>query len=86
VAIIIIAIGLASGGFFLYIYNRFQACELRQGGLSGIDVQLKKRHDLIPLLVETVKGYCISPKETFFEVITSLRNRVCQLSLKNGDS
>jgi LemA protein len=36
---------------------------------SDVDVQLKKRHDLVPNLVETVKGYAKHEKETFERVI-----------------
>lgn len=42
---------------------------------SQIDVQLKRRHDLIPNLIETVKGYA-SYEEKTFEKITNLRSRV----------
>ena len=41
---------------------------------ADIDVQLKRRYDLIPNLVETVKGYANHERE-LFERITSLRNR-----------
>ena len=41
---------------------------------SQIDVQLKKRYDLVPNLIETVKGYMKHEKETLTE-ITQLRNQ-----------
>jgi LemA protein len=45
--------------------------------LSGIDVYLKKRHDLIPNLVETVKGYAAHEKSTL-EDVTRLRSAAMQ--------
>jgi LemA protein len=38
---------------------------------SGIDVQLKRRHDLVPNLVETVKGYAAHEREVLGEVTTA---------------
>jgi LemA protein len=45
-----------------------------RNGWSQIDVQLKRRHDLIPNLVETVKGYASHEKETL-ENVTKARNQ-----------
>lgn len=43
---------------FIYYYNRFNVLKNRiENALSQIDVQLKRRADLIPNLIETVKGY-----------------------------
>ena len=51
------------------IYNGLvQAKVLVDEGWSGIDVQLKRRYDLIPNLVETVKGYAKHESETFTKV------------------
>jgi len=57
------------------IYNRLVA--LRQNvnqGVADIDAQLRQRHDLVPNLVNTVKGYATHEKTTFDEVIEA-RNR-----------
>lgn len=50
-------------------YNGFVVLKTRiQEALSGIDVQLKRRADLIPNLVETVKGYAKHEKTVFTDV------------------
>ena len=55
------------------IYTKFVRFRtLVEEAWSGINVQLKKRHDLIPNLVETVKGYATHEKETF-DIVTSAR-------------
>ena len=46
---------------------------------AQIDVQLKRRHDLIPNLVETVKGYMKYERETL-EAVTKARNMAVQAS------
>lgn len=54
-------------------YNRLVSKRnLMKEGWSGIDVSLKKRYDLIPNLVETVKGYAAHEKQTL-EQVTSYR-------------
>ncbi len=55
--------------FFIGTYNVLIVLKTRiQEALSGIDVQLKRRADLIPNLVETVKGYAKHEKAVFTEV------------------
>lgn len=52
------------------IYNKLVTRKIRvEGGWSDIDVQLKRRYDLIPNLIETVKGYAKHEKETLEGVI-----------------
>lgn len=56
-------------------YNRFVTLRNRtKEAWSDIDVQLKRRYDLIPNLVETVKGYAAHEKEVF-EKVTEARTR-----------
>ncbi|OWK74270.1 hypothetical protein CBW16_02315 [Flavobacteriaceae bacterium JJC] len=69
---VILIILAAAVLFFLYgisIYNRLVKLRtMVQEAWSSIDVMLKKRHDLIPNLVETVKGYATHERETFDSV------------------
>ena len=59
----------------VWIYNRLVTLRTRvDNGWSQIDVQLRRRADLIPNLVETVKGYAAHERE-LFERITEARAR-----------
>lgn len=66
------------------IYNKLVKLKnLVAEAWSGIDVQLKKRYDLIPNLVETVKGYAAHEKETL-ENVTRARNAAQQATTVEG--
>jgi LemA protein len=60
--------------YFIGIYNGFASLKVKiKEAWSQIDVQLKRRADLIPNLVETVKGYASHEKEVF-ENVTKARS------------
>jgi len=55
--------------YVIYAYNNFVTLTQRaREAWADIDVQLKRRYDLIPNLIETVKGYASHERETFDEV------------------
>lgn len=61
--------------FFVISYNSFVSVRNHvKESWSGVDVQLKRRYDLIPNLVNTVKGYAKYEKD-LLEKVTSLRNQ-----------
>ena len=64
--------------FFVVLYNRLvrlrNAC---QNAWAQVDVQLKRRHDLIPNLIESVKGYAAHERETL-ENVTQARAAMAQ--------
>ena len=67
IAIAVVAVLLVV--WFLMMYNRLVSLRVSADeGESEIDVQLKRRHDLIPNLVESVKGYAAHERGTFDEV------------------
>ena len=71
--LIILAIVVAIAFYAIFIYNNLvKNRQLVEEGWSGIDVQLKRRTDLIPNLLETVKGYMGHERETL-EAVTNAR-------------
>ncbi|MBB3313206.1 LemA protein [Rhizobium sp. BK196] len=61
--------------YLVFIYNGLvRSRQMAEEAWSGIDVQLKRRADLIPNLIETVKGYAAHEKTTLEEVV-ELRSR-----------
>ncbi|EKF59232.1 LemA family protein [Agrobacterium albertimagni AOL15] len=70
-----LAILTAIGAYLVFIYNGLvKARQMAEEAWSGIDVQLKRRADLIPNLIETVKGYATHEKGTL-ESVVELRNK-----------
>jgi Uncharacterized conserved protein len=60
--------------WLIFTYNKLVRLRIMtEQAWSDVDVQLKRRHDLIPNLVETVKGYATHERKTLEEVI-KLRN------------
>ncbi len=71
---ILLGAGTLLAVYLIATYNGFIVLKTRiQEALSGIDVQLKRRADLIPNLVSTVKGYAKHEKEVF-ENVTKARS------------
>lgn len=71
--IVLVVLGVI-GAYVLSVYNSLKTQNvLVDEGWSGIDVQLKKRFDLIPNLVETVKGYA-KHESAIFEKVAELRS------------
>ncbi|MDD2207468.1 MAG: LemA family protein [Aminobacterium sp.] len=73
---IILAVIAALIFWAISIYNHLvRMVNLKDEAWSGIDVQLKRRFDLIPNLVETVKGYAAHEKEVF-QRVTEARSAI----------
>lgn len=76
--IVILAIILILVIWLVSIYNALVRLRNQvRNGWSQIDVQLKRRHDLIPNLIETVKGYMTHERETL-ENITAYRSQAME--------
>jgi LemA protein len=69
-AIVLLVLMVLSIGYFIGVYNKLVTYrERHKNAFSQIEVQLKRRYDLIPNLVETAKGYMEHEKETLTAVI-----------------
>ena len=80
---IVLAIVAAVAVYGVLLFNRLvRARQMAAEGWSGIDVQLKRRADLVPNLVSTVKGYA-THERTLFEEITALRSQIAKA--QDGD-
>ncbi len=76
---IIVGVLVALGLYLVVTYNNFVKLTQRtKEAWADIDVQLKRRYDLIPNLVETVKGYASHERETF-DAVTEARAKATQV-------
>ena len=65
---------VAAAVYVVFYYNRLvRARNMLQEGWSGIDVQLRRRADLVPNLIETVKGYAAHEHGIFEDLADSGR-------------
>ena len=88
VIVLIVLAGIVIFGFMyvIGIFNRLVTLRNRyQNGFAQIEVQLKRRHDLIPNLVETVKGYMAHERETLEAVIQARNQAVGGLEQASGN-
>lgn len=75
---ILIAVVVLVVFYFIYLYNNFVKFTQRvKEAWADIDVQLKRRYDLIPNLIETVKGYAAHERETL-DAVTQARTTATQ--------
>ena len=71
-AIIVIVLVVILVAWLVSMYNSLvKMRNNRENAFADIDVQLKQRHDLVPQLVETVKGYAAHEKDTLERVINA---------------
>lgn len=71
-AIIVIVVVVILAAWLVSMYNSLvKMRKNRENAFADIDVQLKQRHDLVPQLVETVKGYAAHEKDTLERVINA---------------
>jgi LemA protein len=77
---VLLVLALAFAAFVIWAYNGLVKLRvMTDAAWADIDVQLKRRHDMIPNLVETVKGYAAHERGTF-ERVTEARTRAVSAS------
>jgi len=76
VVLVVVGLGLVAGIWMMSTYNRIVAADQGvQGAWSQVENNLQRRADLVPNLVETVKGYAAHEREVF-EQVAAARGRL----------
>ena len=84
--IVVAAIALVLVFFLVAVYNRLVALKNRYtNAFAQIEVQLKRRYDLIPNLVETAKGYLAHERQTLEAVIAARNQAIAGLKAAAAD-
>ena len=84
--LILIGGAIAIAAFVIGIFNKLVTLRNKvDEGWADIDTQLKRRYDLIPNMVETVKGYAKHEKGTF-EAVTQARNMAMKATSPEGQA
>jgi LemA protein len=74
IVVAVVALGVLLWG--ISVYNKIiRLSNLKEEAWSGVDIQLKRRFDLVPNLVETVKGYAAHERDTL-EAVIETRNAI----------
>lgn len=82
---ILVIVAVVSAVWLIAVYNNLvRKRNDVENGFSGMDVQLRKRYDMIPNLVATVQNYATHEQETLTRV-TALRNQAVKGDLSMGD-
>lgn len=81
VAIVVGAVVVLLLVFLVYLYNRLVRLRNEtETGWANIDVQLRRRYDLVPNLVEAVKGYAAHERETL-QAVVDARTKANQVTI-----
>ncbi len=82
---ILLGVVAVAAVYVIYAYNNFvKLVQRSKEAWADIDVQLKRRYDLIPNLIETVKGYAAHERETF-EAVTEARTNATATHIDASD-
>lgn len=84
-ALVMLAVIFVPVIWVLALYNRLvRVRNCVEASWSGIDTELKRRHELIPNLVETVKGYAAHERETLERVLAARSAAMAQMNNRRG--